>query len=153
MRLLPILQELESNPDFIDNPDCKESLQMTIDYYKKIGFNPPWIGYYAKLNNELVGSAGFKGNPKDGKIEIAYGTFPKYEGQGIGAEICRQLVNLVLKTGQEIKITARTLPEENASTSILKKNRFELLGKVWDEEDGNVWEWEFKNTTPNKMIK
>jgi hypothetical protein len=36
------------------------------------------------------------------------------------------------------------LPEENASTSILKKNGFVMLGTVWDDEDGNVWEWGYK---------
>ena len=130
MKLLPISEALETNNEFRDNPECQEILQMTIDYHKKIGFDPPWIGYFAKLNNKLVGSAGFKGKPKNGKIEIAYGTFPKYEGKGIGTEICSQLVDLALKTDSEIEITARTLPEENASTSILKKNGFELLGMV-----------------------
>lgn len=30
----------------------------------------------------------------------------------------------------------------------LKKNGFECLGFVVDEEDGNVLEWEFKSTAP-----
>ncbi len=117
---------------------------MVIDFYNRAGFVPPWIGYYARLNDEFVGSAGFKGKPKDKKVEIAYGTFRKYEGKGIGTEMCRQLVLLAIRTDPHIRITARTLPEENASTSILKKNGFILLGTVWDDEDGNVWEWEYK---------
>jgi [ribosomal protein S5]-alanine N-acetyltransferase len=51
---------------------------------------------------------------------------------------------LAIATDSEIKITARILSEENASTGILKKNGFVLLGTIWDEEDGNVWEWEYK---------
>lgn len=117
---------------------------MVIDFYNRAGFVPPWIGYYARLNDEFVGSAGFKGKPKDKKVEIAYGTFRKYEGKGIGTEMCRQLDLLAIRTDPHIRITARTLPEENASTSILKKNGFILLGTVWDDEDGNVWEWEYK---------
>lgn len=144
MKLIPILNELESTNQFRDDSECLEILQMTLSYYKKIGFNPPWIGYFAKLSNVYVGTAGYKGKPKNGKIEIAYGVFPKYEGQGIGTQICEQLVKLALSANPEIKITARTLAEENASGSILKKNGFEFIGTVWDEEDGNVWEWEYK---------
>jgi hypothetical protein len=38
-------------------------------------------------------------------------------------------------------ITARTLPEENHSTKILRKNSFTFVGSVMDPEDGEVWEW------------
>ena len=144
MKLVPISLDSKLNVEFEAYPDCKESLQMSIDFYNRVGYVLPWIGYYGKLNNEFVGAGGFKGKPKDKKVEIAYGTFRKYEGKGIGTEICRQLVLLAIETDPEIIITARTLPEENASTGILKKNGFVLLGTVWDEEDGNVWEWEYK---------
>jgi RimJ/RimL family protein N-acetyltransferase len=116
---------------------------MTINYYKIIGFVPPWIGYFAQLDNQLVGAAGFKGRPKDGKIEIAYGTFPAYQQKGIGTEICRQLVLLSLHTDPTVIISARTLPENNYSTKILVKNNFKFIGTVWDEDDGNVWEWQY----------
>jgi len=144
MELVPISLDSKLNAVFEKHTDCKEYLQMSIDFFKKFGFVPPWIGYYARLNNEFVGSGAFKGKPKDKKVEIAYGTFRKHEGRGIGTEICRQLVLLSLKTDPEIKITARTLPEENASICILKKNGFIFVGPVWDEEDGEVWEWEYK---------
>ena len=67
---------------------------MTMDFYKSVGFSPPYISYYAMKDNQLVGCAAFKGRPADGKVEIAYGTFEKYQHTGIGAEICKQLVNL-----------------------------------------------------------
>ena len=145
MKLIPISLDSKLNAAFEAHPDCKQHLQISIDYYTRIGFVPPWIGYYAKLNNEFVGAAGFKGPPKNNKVEIAYGTFPLCEGKGIGTEICRQLVLLAIATDPEIIITARTLPEENASAGILKKNGFILLGTVWDDEDGNVWEWGYKD--------
>jgi [ribosomal protein S5]-alanine N-acetyltransferase len=143
LNLLPISLDDKLNAEFEAHPDCRETLQMSIDFYKRAGYDPPWIGYFVKLEGEIVGSAGFKGKPKNNKVEIAYGTFSKHEGKGIGTEMCRQLVLLALKTNPDIKITARTLPEENVSASILKKNGFVLLGTVWDDEDGNVWEWEY----------
>jgi RimJ/RimL family protein N-acetyltransferase len=146
MKLIPIKQTLVENEAFGSNPLCQESLYMTIDFYKKIGFVPPWIGYYVKQHNNLVGCAAFKGQPVNGTVEIAYGTFEQYRKQGIGTEICKHLVALSLKTDPFVRITARTLPEENFSTRILKKNNFTFTGTVNDKEDGDVWEWLYKVT-------
>jgi len=144
MELLPIKRTLEENNDFSNNHLCNESLGMCIEFYKRVGFNPPWICYYAQENDELVGSAAFKGRPMYNVVEIAYGTFEKHQQKGIGTEICKQLVELSLATDPSVRITARTLPENNYSTSILEKNNFVLLGTVIDPEDGEVWEWEYK---------
>lgn len=142
MILLPIDIDEAQNTRFRQNPECVEVLNVYPDYYKKVGYNPPWIGYFATLNGEeMVGCGGYKGKPKNGKVEIAYGTFKQYEGQGIGTQICRQLVLLSLQTDPSVSITARTFLENNASTQILKRNGFECQGIVCDEEDGDVWEW------------
>jgi [ribosomal protein S5]-alanine N-acetyltransferase len=117
---------------------------MTIDFYKKVGFAPPWICYYVAKDGNIVGSAGIKGKPVNGTIEIAYGTVEQYRRQGIGTEICRLLVGLSLKTDPDVRITARTLPQNNFSTRILEKNNFEFIGIVDDPEDGEVWEWLYK---------
>ncbi|HEX6848163.1 MAG TPA: GNAT family protein [Chitinophagaceae bacterium] len=144
MHLLPIHKTLEENEAFASNPFCNETLGMCIAFYKRVGFTPPWICYYAEENGELVGSAAFKGKPINNTVEIAYGTFEKHQQKGIGTGICKQLVELALATDPSIRITARTLPEKNHSTRILEKNNFVLLGFITDPEDGEVWEWEFK---------
>ena len=141
MELLPIAATLDENEPFVHHPDCQESLQMCIDFYGRVGFNPPWICYYVKKGEDLVGSAAFKGQPKNGRVEIAYGTVERFRQQGVGTEICRLLVALARQTDPSVYITARTLPENNYSTRILEKNGFRLLGTVEDEEDGEVWEW------------
>ncbi len=141
MKLLAIKEKLEDNEAFGTDPVCAEILPMTINFYKRVGFVQPWIGYFAELNGNIVGSAGFKGQPINGTVEIAYGIFEQYRQQGMGIEICNQLVQLSLSTDPAIRITARTLPEENFSTSILKKNNFILMGVVNDPDDGDVWEW------------
>jgi RimJ/RimL family protein N-acetyltransferase len=145
MLLLPIDIDDSKNIRFKENPECLSILNIYPDYYKKVGYNEPWIGYFVTVDgHEIIGSGGYKGQPKEGKVEIAYGTFKKYEGRGIGTEICRQLVLLSLQTDPDIRITARTLQDGYASMGILKKNGFECLGIVYDDEDGNVLEWEFK---------
>jgi RimJ/RimL family protein N-acetyltransferase len=143
MQLVPIDIEESKNTMFKENTDCKAILDIYPSFYSKVGFNKPWIGYFAPVDgNALVGTAGFKGKPKEGKVEIAYGTFKNYEGQGIGTEICRQLVLLALQSDPDVRITARTLQDGHASMAILKKNGFKYMGVVWDEEDGDVLEWE-----------
>lgn len=141
--LIPILPVLSQNVEFLEHPDCQETLAMSVAYYQTIGFHPPWICYYARLNGNLVGNGAFKGRPVNGKVEIAYGTFAHRRNEGIGNLICRQLVEVARQSDPALTITARTLPEENHSTRILRKNRFRLLGQVWDPEDGEVWEWEW----------
>ncbi len=143
MVLLPIDVDEAKNTRFLDNPECVPILKVYPEYYKKIGFNKPWIGYFASIDGtEIVGTAGYKGKPRDGRIEVAYGTFKEYEGKGIGTEICRQLVLLALQADPDVKITARTMQDGYASMKILEKNGFQCLGIVHDEEDGDVFEWE-----------
>jgi [ribosomal protein S5]-alanine N-acetyltransferase len=151
MELIPVLEHLDENPEFVNNLRCRESLQMTVDFYKRIGFLPPWIGYYVKENEILVGCAAFKGRPVNGMIEIAYGTFEEFRNQGVGTNICKILVDLALKTDPAVRVTARTLAENNYSTKILKKNKFQFIGGLVDPDDGDIWEWEYKSGNNNEI--
>ncbi|MFK7925079.1 MAG: GNAT family N-acetyltransferase [Bacteroidia bacterium] len=138
IQLLPLSNDPAQNAAFASDPDCQQILEVFGSYYEQIGYDPPWIGYFAALGERLVGTGGFKGVPRSGKVEIAYHTFADHEGQGIGTQICDALVRLSRKADPSIQISARTLPEENASTSILKKNHFRFAGEIWDEEDGKL---------------
>ncbi len=150
MELLPVSKTLADNERFINEPACHPGLDMTIDFFDRIGYNPPWIGYFVLEQGRLVGAAAFKGRIGTGPVEVAYATFDAYQNQGIGREICRQLVLLALATDPTVRITARTLPEENYSTRILRKNGFVCLGTIWDDEDGEVWEWEYEESRSNE---
>ena len=145
MELIAIQEKIEDNKEFTDNPLCKDTIFMCLDFYKKIGFKPPWICYYAAQDGKLIGSAAFKGKPTNGMVEIAYGVMEPYRQRGLATEICKTLVELALKTDPGVRVTARTLPENNYSTRVLQKNNFILLGTVDDPEDGPVWEWEYQS--------
>jgi RimJ/RimL family protein N-acetyltransferase len=110
--------------------------------YLVAGFAPPWIGYLAQENDGCVGSCGFKGPPVNKRVEIAYFTFPEYEGRGIATQMAHALLRIVSETDAEVIATAQTLPQESASTAILKKLGFVLIGTVNHPEDGEVWEWQ-----------
>lgn len=146
MFLIPINQTTEENEQFINDPLCNDITKQCVDFYKRVGFTPPWICYFIEENGELIGSGAFKGKPVNHTVEIAYGTFEKHQQKGIGTKICKQLVELSLATDPSVRITARTMPEKNYSTKILEKNNFVLLGFVTDPEDGEVWEWEYKKS-------
>lgn len=113
-------------------------------YYEAIGFVKPWIGYLAQRDGEWVGACGFKGAPKDGRVEIAYFTFPDFEGQGIATAMARALIAMAADADASVTVTARTLPEDGASTAILRKLGFAKTRTVSDPDDGSVWEWALK---------
>jgi [ribosomal protein S5]-alanine N-acetyltransferase len=119
-------------------------VEMTVRHFEKIGFVPPWVGYVAVENSLPVGTCAFKSPPVDGRVEIAYGTMPGFEGRGIATAMARELVRIAQQENESLTIFAQTLPEENASTAILKKLGFRLIGSVEHPEDGTVWEWELR---------
>lgn len=144
MELIPIKENLEDNEEILQHSLFQEIVSISANFYQRVGYVIPWVGYFAKQNETYVGSAGFKGPPTNGTIEIAYGTFEDFQNQGIGTEICRQLVELAIKTDPIVKITARTLENDGYSAKILIKNHFTAIGTVIDPEDGEVWEWVYE---------
>lgn len=144
MELVPIREHLYENEQFISHPECSKNLGDCIDFYKKVGYNPPWLCYYVKLDGEFVGGFAFKGKPVNNKVEIAYTVFPAFQNKGIGTRAAMALVELAAKTDPQVIVTARTLPEENYSVRLLRKNNFKFVGVIHDEEDGDVWEWEYE---------
>lgn len=153
MNLLPIGPTLADNPGFLNDPDLEPMLSMTVDFFSRIGYVPPWIGYVAERDGVLVAGVAFKGPPRHGRVEIAYGVFPPYQHRGIATDLCGQLVRLARQTDPTVVVTACTLPEETFSTRVLQKNQFVRVGTVWDEEDGEVWEWEYRERTEGPLAQ
>lgn len=110
-----------------------------------IGAVAPWSGYLAvdAGTATVVGCGGFKGNPAgEGTVEIAYMTFPAFEGRGVATRIAGALVEIARATPAVRSVIAHTLAEPNASTRVLRKCGFEFAGDVVDPEDGPVWRWQ-----------
>jgi RimJ/RimL family protein N-acetyltransferase len=74
-------------------------------------------------------------------VEIAYFTAPEFEGHGHATQTARALIAIAQQADPALLIAAQTLPEENASTTILRKLGFRLLGSIHHPEDGEIWEW------------
>ena len=101
----------------------------------------PWCAYTVLSAGRIVGLGSFKGAPDDsGRVEIAYLTFWPDEGRGIARKVAAQLVDKAREHGAS-SVFAHTLPEESASTAVLRANAFAHAGQVDDPEDGPVWRW------------
>jgi [ribosomal protein S5]-alanine N-acetyltransferase len=116
-----------------------------------VGALPPWIGYLTvdSSSNIIVGTCAFKGNPnKDNTVEIAYFTFPDFEGKGYATAMARALIGIALAQPETPQIIAHTLPRTNASTKVLQKVGMKFACDVIDPEDGPVWRWQYEQSTP-----
>jgi [ribosomal protein S5]-alanine N-acetyltransferase len=142
LRILNVAED-KSNKLFESN-DCQTLLKMYDDFYPKIGFNLPWVAYLILRHNQVVGLGSFKGQPKEGKVEIAYWTFNEFEGEGIASFACKELIAISQNADPKVIITATTAPEHNASTKILENNGFVFVEIVQDEEIGDAWLWILK---------
>lgn len=145
LRLRPINIDEDNSSDIYSSDECQQLISMYSEFYPKVGFTPPWIGYFILRQDKVVGSCGFVGKPKDGKVEVAYWTFKEFEGQGVASFACRELISIAAETQPDATVTAKTAPEKNASTAILEKNDFIFSGIVQDDEIGDAWFWTHEN--------
>lgn len=116
--------------------------ELTAAAYRKTGFLRPWVGYLAEYDGYVVGTCAFKTPPQKGRVEIAYCTFPGYEGKGMATRMARLLIEKARNSDPSVGITAQTLPQENASTTVLRKLNFSRIGMAHDEDAGEVWQWQ-----------
>lgn len=119
---------------------------ITLHMIQEKNCGPEWGGYLAIDNDSriIIGTCAFKGAPSDnGEVEIAYFTFPKFEGQGYATSMVKELISLATGNSSINVIAANTLPQKNASTKVLEKSGFACKGEIHDPEDGLVWRWEY----------
>jgi RimJ/RimL family protein N-acetyltransferase len=117
----------------------------TAAFMARAGADSRWGSFLAVDvgSRTLVGTCAYKGPPgPDGAVEIAYFTFPPYEGRGYATRMAALLTDRAALSPPAVTVRAHTLTERNASARILEKLGFALLGQVVDPEDGPVWRWE-----------
>lgn len=147
-RLIPMQRDGSPAEPIAALPDdTREAIAATISLYERVGYVPPWVSYYELLDDTCVGLCAFKSPPIDNTVEIAYWTFPAYEGRGIATQAARELVALARAADPAVQVIAQTLPELNASGALLKKNGFVLEGCIDHPEDGAVWQWRHMRET------
>jgi uncharacterized protein (DUF849 family)/GNAT superfamily N-acetyltransferase len=119
----------------------------TLGFMRRSGAAQPWAGYLAVDPGlrVVVGTCAYKGPPDAERIvELAYFTFPGWEGRGYGTAMARALRARALASGEVRLVRAHTLPERNASARILERLGFRNVGEVMDPEDGRIWRWDWQ---------
>lgn len=147
--LIPIQRDgtVEIDGDLSWEP-VRTVLSMTKQMYDEVGFSPPWGGYLAVCDSEVVGSCGFKSPPQNGSVEIAYFTFLDHEGQGIGTRMAELLLDRAAARDSNVVVTAQTLLQRSASHRILEKLDFIAGATIQHPEDGPVMVWRRNQQTP-----
>ncbi len=91
-----------------------------------------WWLHYLVLDEEgvrvLVGTAGFKGPPAEGVVEIGYSVVASRQRRGIATEACRALLERAWSQGADV-VLAHTLPHLEPSIGVLRKLGFEVDGE------------------------
>lgn len=126
---------------------ASEAFSATAELYTRTGFEEPWIGYLVLADEIPVGTCGYKARPQAGRVEIAYFTFPEFEGRGYASAMAAQLVRIAQEQESSVAVAAQTLPERNASHRILEKLGFQHVDTIDHPEDGMIWEWRLNEKT------
>ena len=124
-----------------DEAPAREILAQTVALLAGDPRPHPWGSYLARLDGQAIGICAFKSAPTPaGEVELAYMTFPAFEGQGHARAMAAILADIADRAG--VMPIAHTLPEENASNKALRRAGFAYAGEAEDPEDGLVWRWE-----------
>ena len=130
--------------EFLVGPEVSEAFLQRLN---SPAGDDPWrdgFGVLHLADNLVIGLCSFGGPPVDGAVEISYGIVPEYCGRGCATKAAQMLVNRAMKSDRVQTVRAHTLPAKNASTKVLEKCGFKLLGEIQHPEDGLIWCWEFR---------
>ena len=124
-------------PDYLAFP---ESLAYVVP-------DPAWSAHLIidPDSNELVGFGGYKGPPRDNTVEIGYSLSPEHQHKGHATRASQEWIRRARAAGVTT-VLAHTLPEPSASTRVLERCGFVMVGETTDpdhpEEEIVVWRWE-----------
>ncbi len=117
------------------SPELKEAFEQTIlpnvaDTTKNYLYSTLWTAIF-KAENKMIGDLCIVGEPNaDGAIEIGYGTYDEFQGNGFMTEIVGGIIEWA-KAQQIVKaIIASTDKVNTASFKVLEKNNFNKSGET-----------------------
>ncbi len=102
-----------------------------------------------EAQREIVGSACFKSEPKDGKVEIGYGVASLHRCRGHATAAVALMVMEAFASSQVDTVLASCSPKNVASRRVLQKCGFVVYGLGTDDEEGPVELWA-KTKAPHK---
>ncbi len=127
---------------------CAQSSKL----YQRIGYKDPWVSYIAVDSGRCAGGGAFVGRPTNGMVEIAYFTLDDFQNQGYATSTARRLIEIARQADPALVVRAFTLPQINASTRILDRLGFSMVGPSQDADVGEVWEWQLQRVHPETAV-
>lgn len=117
-------------PEFVDPP----ALEFTRDRLALAPDQRDWWMFFVVLASTgdgpvLVGTAGYKGPPTDGAVEIGYSIVSDHRRRGYASEAVRGLLARAFGVRQVHRVVAETLPELAPSIAVLRKCGFAPAGE------------------------
>ena len=127
------VESLEQSRDILENIVFKD--------YEKYGFGR--LAVIHKPDNKLIGFTGFKYLPEISNADLGYRFMPEYWGMGIATESSIMSLNYGFNTLKRDLFLGFAMPENKASTHVLRKVGFELIkiAPYPGEEEGGDIEW------------
>lgn len=116
-------------PDYLDEP----ALRFTLDRLEEAPEHAHWWMHFVLRkrgggDRTLIGSAGYKGPPSDGTVEVGYGIVSDHRRNGYASETVHALVARAFTVPEVRRVIAETLPELLPSIGVLHKCGFRLIG-------------------------
>ena len=95
-----------------------------------IDFSKTPLGKIANESDpaKLIGTAGYKGPPADGTVEVGYGIVADHQRRGYATEATRALIERASGRPEVHTVIAETLPELTPSIRVLEKLGFVPAG-------------------------
>ena len=114
-----------------------------------------WTLWYCvrREPRELVGSAGFKGLPKDGTVEIGYSILEAHQRKGYGTEASRALVHWAFQHPEVETVIAHTLPELRPSIRVMENCGMSFAGEGPLEEGEKTIRYELQRSRFEEHIR
>lgn len=146
--LSSLLGGVNIEPGWSQFPDA---LRWMRDYLRANPNENGWWSYFIVHGRDarLIGTCGYKGAPSaKGEVAIGYEIAPRYQNQGLATEASKALIDNAFLYPTVKAVVAQTLPQENASTAVLRKLGFTFVGENFDLNDGKIWEWRLTKPAP-----
>ena len=113
-------------PELYDDP----AKEWTIAELERDPAQEGWLLYYVVAEDgRLAGTAGYKGAPRDGTVEIGYGILPDYQRRGLATEAAALLIEKAFREPGIQSVTAETLPHLLGSIRVMENNGLRLIGE------------------------
>jgi [ribosomal protein S5]-alanine N-acetyltransferase len=103
-----------------------------------------WPSYFfiCPLARSLVGNGGFSGSVNSfGEIAIGYEIAPQFRNRGFATAAVIEILWYAFSRSEVAAVVAHTLPEQNASNTVLQKVGMSFFGELPDKKHGSVWCW------------